>query len=257
METSDLPSPHRNRPVHNGTGRSGSGEERLIAGKAKLIAALRTESRVFLPKTQIPTDGEWKNKVCQIVSGWAVRRHDSADGHDQITSVLLPGDLFGVSELFSAPSLGSIETRGMVTMRSIGHADVLSLAAENADVAMWLLYYVNWQVSQLESRLTLFARGNALEKVAVLLLDLYSRYSRVRSPGKEPVRIPLTQQDIADYSGVAVEYVSRLLAVLQERGGINVCYGAVEIVDPKVLIESAPVMAELWADNPSGNETTV
>ena len=73
----------------------------------------------------------------------------------------------------------------------------------------------------------------------MLLLDLHRRFSRGRSRSKDPVRIPLTQQDIADYSELSLEYVSRTLAVLNEWGGVNVCYGAVEIVDPGVLLESA------------------
>ena len=213
-------------------------ENRVAGGKATLLAAMQREPRVFSPKTQIPGE-EWENKVCEIVTGWVVRRPAHSDGHDQIMSVLVPGDLFGVSELFSGPSLDSIETREMVSIRSIGHASALSLAARDADVAMWLLYYVNQQISQYDKRLALLARGSDLEKVAMLLLDLHRRFSRGRSPDEKPVRIPLTQQDIADYSGLAQEHVSRMLAVLHERGGVNVPYGAVEIIDPAVLLESA------------------
>jgi len=213
-------------------------ENRVAGGKATLVAAMQPEPRVFSPKTQVPREG-WENKVCEIVSGWAVRRLAHPDGHDQIISVLVPGDLFGVNELFSGPSLDSIETREMVSIRSIGYANVLRLAARDADVAMWLLYYVNQQISQYDKRLALLARGSALEKVAMLLLDLHRRFSRGRSPGEKRVRIPLTQRDIADYSGLAQEHVSRMLAVLHKRGGVNVPYGAVEIIDPGVLLESA------------------
>ena len=247
MGTSDLPL------TQNDTSRFGVTAERLVAGKAPLVAAMRPEPHVFSPKTLIPREG-WENKVCEIVSGWAVRRLAHSDGHDQIMSVLVPGDLFGVNELFSGPSLDSIETREMVSIRSIGYASVLSLAARDADVAMWLLYHVHQEISQYDNRLTLFARGSALEKVAVLLLDLQRRFSRGRSRSEEPVRVPLTQQDIADYSGLSLEYVSRTLAILYERGGVNVCYGAVEITDPGVLVESAPAMADLWVDKLDGKK---
>jgi|SRR5579863_3019307 len=236
-------------PTHNDISGVDVAEERLTAGKAALTAAMEREPRVFFPKTSIPKEG-WKNKVCEIVSGWAVRRLGPPHARTPIISVLLPGDLIGVSELFSESFLDSIETRSVVAIRSIGYAGVLNLAAGNPDVAMWLLCCVNHQIAQYDKRLGLLARGNALEKVAMLLLELHRRFSRVRSSrGKEPVRVPLTQRDIADYSGLALEYVSRLLAGLQERGGVNVLYGAVEIVDPEILAESASVMAELWVDN--------
>jgi len=110
-------------------------EKRLLAGKMALAAAMQPALDVFPPQTQI----EWENKVCEIISGTAVRRR-----LDQIDTVLLPGDLFGVSELFSGvPSVDLIETRETVTIRSISYPSVLRLAARDDNIAMWLLYYVN------------------------------------------------------------------------------------------------------------------
>jgi CRP-like cAMP-binding protein len=134
----------------------------LIVGKAVLLAAMQLEPHVFPSKAVIPKEGDWENKVCEIVSGSAVRRC-----HNQTVSDLLPGDLFGVSELFSGrPSLDSIETREMVSVRSISYASVLDLAARDANVALWLLCHVSQHSSQNTNDLTLLARGNALKKEA-------------------------------------------------------------------------------------------
>jgi CRP-like cAMP-binding protein len=247
MATSDRPTPPQIRGTDNNADRSRAANERLAVGKARLIGAMEPEPRVFLPKVEIPREGEWQNKAYEIVSGWAVRRRGRSDRRNPIVAVHMPGDLFGICELFSGPSMDVIESRGTLSIRSISHADVFGLAAQHAEVAMWLLYYVNQQISQCDNRVTLFASGSALEKVAVLLLDLHRRFSRVGCTGKAPVRIPLTQRDIADYSGLALEYVCRTLAILHERGGITVGYGAVEIIDPDVLVQSAPAMAELGA----------
>jgi len=62
----------------------------------------------------------------------------------QTDSVLVPGDVFGVSELFSGvPSVDLIETRETVTIRSISYPSVLRLAARDDNIAMWLLDYAN------------------------------------------------------------------------------------------------------------------
>jgi CRP-like cAMP-binding protein len=127
-------------PILNDTSLPGVAEERLIAGKAALLAAMQLEPHVFPSSAEIPKEGDWK--VYEIVSGSAVRRR-----LDQIVSVLLPGDLFGVSELFFGPSLDSIETREMVSVRSISYARVLGLAARDANVAMWLLCHMSQQFS--------------------------------------------------------------------------------------------------------------
>jgi len=159
--------------------------------------------------------------------------------------MLFPNDLFGLSEIFSEPT-GLVETRDTVSVTSIDHASVLSLAARDINVAMWLLNYINEHSSSSDRWSMILARGNALEKVAMLLLDLYKRLMGAAPAGQQPIRVPITQQDIADFTGLASPYISRTLALLRARGSINVFYGAIEIVDPKVLMVSAPVMADFW-----------
>ena len=53
-------------------------------------------------------------------------------------------------------------------------------------------------------------RKNAVEKVAAFLLELAQQ-----SPGAQTVALTMTRRDIADYLGLTIETVSRMLAQLE------------------------------------------
>lgn len=221
---------------------------RLAAGRNALIAAMKPEVCISSPKTVILREGEQQSKLYRIVSGWAARRHTFADGRDRIMSILLPGDIFGVRGLLSNSASDAVEARQMLSLESISYSSVLHLAARNIDVAMWLLWYVNRQNAHYDKWLTLLAQGSALEKVAILLLDLHRRLNPTGRMRERRIRVPLTQRDIADHLGLALPHVCRTLAVLRERGGVSVGYGMINILDPAVLAANAADMADYWQD---------
>ena len=161
-------------------------------------------------------------------------------------SVLLPGDMIGVRGLLSDAPADLVETRQAVRLQSVRYSRILDLAAQDANVAMWLLWYVNQRNVRHDKWSTLLAQGSAVEKVAILLLDLYERLSHFDDVADGPVRIWLTQRDIADHVGLALPHVCRTLAILRDRGGVNIRYGAIEIIDPRALTENAADMADYW-----------
>ena len=62
----------------------------------------------------------------------------------------------------------------------------------------------------------MLGRKNALERVAAFLVDMAKR-----AKGGSVVELAMTRQDIADYLGLTLETVSRMLAELKERGAIK------------------------------------
>ncbi|MGB8894327.1 MAG: helix-turn-helix domain-containing protein, partial [Pseudolabrys sp.] len=57
----------------------------------------------------------------------------------------------------------------------------------------------------------------AQERVAGFLLEIAAR-----SPGANEVDLPMTRQDIADYLGLTIETVSRMMTQLENSGAIAV-----------------------------------
>ena len=224
----------------------------LEAGKRALIAAMASETHILSQETRVSPEDERLTKLYRIVSGWALCRRLLSDGRSQIVSVLVPGDMIGVQSLLTEQSPALIEPREVIGVQSIGYSQVLSLAAENSHVALWLLWSVNEETRRRDQWLTLLARGTALQKVSALLLDLHRRVDHVACVGNAAVRVPLTQREIAEHLGLALADVTRALAILRERGGVNGSYGTIEIADPRTLMESAAEMADFCENAVAG-----
>src|ERR1700690_1575517 len=116
--------------------------EPLRLGEAALVAAMAaTTTRVFPMRSTILKEGDPETMVSQVVSGWASCRRTLPDGRTQLTSVLLPGDIIGVSSLIGGSRPESVEARTQMSVQSLSHVQVLRLAAEKPNVALWLLWH--------------------------------------------------------------------------------------------------------------------
>ena len=68
--------------------------------------------------------------------------------------------------------------------------------------------------------MVLLGRKTAREKLASFLITLSRRAER-RGQGANPVHVPMTRTDIADYLGLTIETVSRTFTALRKAGLIE------------------------------------
>ncbi len=77
-----------------------------------------------------------------------------------------------------------------------------------------------WSITDAELRRVpahvLLLIKTAKERVAAFLVEMAAR-----APGGGEVELPMCRQDIADYVGMTIETVSRMLADLEEHGAIS------------------------------------
>ena len=94
--------------------------------------------------------------------------------------------------------------------------------------------------------LTSIGRRSARERVAHLLLELFTRY-RAQWPGNrsEEMVLPLTQEQIGDATGLTFVHVNRVLSALRKEGIVQFHYRRLRILDPDRLIEVAGVDPEI------------
>jgi CRP-like cAMP-binding protein len=214
--------------------------EHLRLGKAALLAAMAaTTTRVFPARSTIVKEGDLETMVSQVVSGWASCRRTLPDGRTQLTSVVLLGDMIGVSSLVGGSRRESVEARTQMSVQSLSHVEVLRLAAERSNVALWLLWHQSQENKRSNEWVTVLSHGNAIEKIAFLLLDLYRRLKRMGQGCEGSVRVPLTQREIGERLGLTLPHVCRTVALFRERGIVQLRYGGIDIIDPPALIRCA------------------
>jgi CRP/FNR family nitrogen fixation transcriptional regulator len=169
----------------------------------------------FAAGEEIYAQEEEADLVYQLVSGAVRTTRLLADGRRHIGDFYYPGDLFGIEagaeHRFSAEALGDCEV--MVVKR--GALRLYGAEGERLERMIWDA--TAHQLERTQDHLMLLGRKTACEKVASFLLDLADRF------GGDITTLPMGRQDMADYLGLTIETVSRMLTQLQSDGLVEFC----------------------------------
>ncbi|MDP1618714.1 helix-turn-helix domain-containing protein [Phenylobacterium sp.] len=146
-----------------------------------------------------------------VVSGAVRTTRLLSDGRRQVGSFYYPGDLVGLEtgdiHRFSAEALS--DSVLLVVKRSA----LKAFAGDEAvDRAIWEA--TRLELERTQEHLLVLGRKTACEKVASFLMDLAGREGAQRNAG-DHISLPMGRQDMADYLGLTIETVSRMLTQLQ------------------------------------------
>jgi CRP/FNR family nitrogen fixation transcriptional regulator len=184
---------------------------------------------VLYPRdVEIFGESEPADYFCKVVSG-AVRRYTVlADGRRQICAFYLRGDFFGLeaNDTRTRSADAIVDSKLLVIKRSIAR----TMAQSDEEIAhqIWTIWDKELQISQAHGSLLI---KNAKERVAAFLLEMADRFS-----GTDQVELPMSRRDIADYLGVTIETISRMLADLEDHKAISLAgWRRVVLINRSVL----------------------
>lgn len=157
----------------------------------------------------IYVEGDLRQSLYAVLSG-AVRtvRH-TIDGRRQIGGFYYRGDIFGLEDGdehgFTAEAICATEvtTHRLSASSTANSADPILVAAAMGELC------------RVRGHLAMLGRRCAGEKMASFLIDL------ARRSDSDGASLPMSRQDIADYLGLALETVSRVLSQLQSEGLVS------------------------------------
>jgi CRP/FNR family transcriptional regulator, nitrogen fixation regulation protein len=161
--------------------------------------------------TEIFGEEEPAQYVYQVKTG-AVRSYKLlSDGRRQIGAFHLVGDIFGMANgilhRFTAEAL--VDT----TVRLIRRQSVDQAADSDAAVARNLLSMTSRNLEHAESHMLLLGRNTAVERVVAFLIEMDRRLAPTGV-----MALPMSRKDVADYLGLTLETVSRVLSRLHGTG---------------------------------------
>ena len=162
----------------------------------------------FRQGEEIYAQDEDADLIYRLVRGAVRTSHLQADGRRQIGDFYYEGDVLGVetgpAHRFSAEALGDCE---VLAVRRSGSA---AYDAGRLDRMIWQATAA--ELGRAQTHMLLLGRATAYEKVARFLLDIAARFR------DELVSLPMSRQDMADYLGLTIETISRMLGRLQAEG---------------------------------------
>ena len=160
----------------------------------------------FAKDEEIYGQDEHADLIYRVISGAVRTSRVLSDGRRQIGGFYDADELFGI-EAGSTHRYGAEAVSDCVIL--VLKASALRAAAGDDAFQRLVWAATNQELDRTQEHLLLLGRKTACERVASFLMGLADRRRT------EAVNLPMGRQDMADYLGLTIETVSRMLTQLQ------------------------------------------
>lgn len=179
-------------------------------------------------------EDESNNNLYLVVSGVLKTFKTSAEGKEQILSIVRPGDSFNdIAAFDGGTSTVSAQTMGPVVVYEIGRKELLPLIDRYPPFATNAINVLAGKLREMVSLVEDLSFKQVIGRVAKILLENASEEGGQR----------LTQQDMAAMAGTAREVVGRSLKSLEEQGAIRLDRHRIVISNRRYLEAMAGALA--------------
>ncbi len=181
------------------------------------------------------TEGDRSEHVAVIRSGRVKVASYTAEGRELLLAVRGPGDLLGeLSALDAQPrsaSVGAIEPVEAVMIPADRFRHFLE---DHPRVALLLIEMLIWRLREADRKRVEFGAFDVTARVARHILELAERYGVAESDGVR-IDLPLSQEELAGWTGSSREAVAKALRQLRERGWVETSRRSIVVRDTEAL----------------------
>lgn len=178
--------------------------------------------------------GEPMSSIYAVRSGSVKSTTLATDGGEQITGFHLPGELIGLDAIATGTHGCTVTALETSSVCELPFDQLDTLSGQIPGLRRQLLRLTAREIRQDQRALLMLGQKNAEQRLATLLLNLSGRLQQ-RGLSATQFRLSMPRGDIANYLGLAVETVSRLLARFQEQGLLQVAGREVTLLAPTRL----------------------
>src|SRR4051812_8057466 len=185
------------------------------------LAALPFTLREAGANQYLVREGAPTTECCVLVTGYACRHKVAADGGRQIVSFHVAGDVLDLQHLLLAVADHNVQTITDATIAWIPKLALKRVAAQSVRIAaaMWRDTLID--ASVFREWVLNVGRRDARSRTAHMLCEFAARRSAAGLGAPEEFDLPMTQEQIADATGLTAVHVNRMLRALEEDGAIT------------------------------------
>jgi CRP/FNR family cyclic AMP-dependent transcriptional regulator len=220
-------------------------EENDKAANGSLLTYLEPADREFLLNLGVRRafqagelllrQGDPTNHVLLILSGWVRVFSSTQDGQEILVALRGPGDVVGdQSALHGWPRTASVQTLEKVTAIQVLRAEFANCLQQRPNIAIAMIKQMSERLREAEIARVDFATLDVTRRVATYLMRLMQQHG-VREQGGLVLRMPLTQQDIANRVGASRRAVARSMAALRKRRLVATFRRRIVVAQPDAL----------------------
>ena len=195
-----------------------------------LVALARIGTRLsFSRNAEIYAEGGAADCWFKVISGTVRISKLLADGRRHIAEFRFGGDCFGIDN--AGERIYSAEAVDDVIVMRYRRSMTEQLVDQNPALARVLRDTVLRELANAQGRTLMLGRMTAPERVAAFLLEMFERRDRTRV-----LDLPMSRNDIADYLGLTIETVCRILSAFKREGAIAIPNAhRIELLDRSAL----------------------
>jgi CRP-like cAMP-binding protein len=191
-----------------------------VRDKAALLA-LPYRAQMVEPSVYLVREGQFPERSCLILSGFAFRHKVTVEGARQIVSVHIPGDFIDLDNTLLNIADHNVQTLTRCEIAFIPRNAIRQLILTHPSIAMALWLDTLIDSSIFREWVVNVGRRDARSRIAHLLCE-FARRLEVAGLGEEyDFQLPMTQEQLADATGLTAVHVNRVLMGLARDGLIE------------------------------------
>lgn len=200
-------------------------------GDGQALAALGWKQRSVPAASYIVREGQPPLRCGFIIEGYAYRQKMTVNGEREILSILVPGDLIDLQNLYLRISDHDVVALTAMSLAEVPLSDLreLAMARPTIAAAMWTDTLV--EASIYREWLLNIGRRSAKTRLAHLLCEFHTRLRIIGRCGEMEVELPMTQEQLGDAMGLTPVHVNRVLKALELDGLISRDRRRVKVID--------------------------
>lgn len=205
-------------------------KEQLALAEAEQREIGQSVYRINFPaKATIFTEGEPAVAVYKLTHGTAILYKMMDDGRRQIVNFALPGDFLGSPFLdcfpYSADAIGQVNACGFLRRPFLTF-----MRSHPASLCLMLEATVQ-ETAAAHDHMLLLGRGTAEEKFVEFIINWRARVGHSGALANL-VPLPMSRTDIADFLGLTLETVSRVVAKLERENVVRAVPMGLQLLGP-------------------------
>jgi CRP-like cAMP-binding protein len=193
----------------------------LTSEDRRALMALPMKFRTLEAQSYIMREGDKPERCAVLLSGYAVRHKLTGQGARQIVAIHIPGDAMDFQNMFLGESDHNVQMLTRGTVAEIPRHPLEQLVLNSPNIGRAVLLFTLVEASIFREWTLNIGRRDARSRIAHLLCEFAYRMA---TQGLNPdglYELPMTQEQLADATGLTSVHVNRVLQALQRDGLIE------------------------------------
>ena len=191
--------------------------------------------RQYRKGTTLFNEGDISDRVVAVVEGRAKISYFTAEGKEILLAVRGPGDLLGeLSAIDGEPRSATVSALEPVQALTLAAGDFRAFLEAHPRVALLILEMLSRRLRDADRKRVEFAAYDTVGRVAARLVELSREHGEAE---RETVRItlPLSQEELAGWTGASREAVAKALHTLRSAGWVETQRRRITVLDLQAL----------------------